>query len=280
MMIIYSPTTEYTVLTRGGFKDHRMVARDGFGNTRLLVLVHDSEEARRLLPLLLDFREDVSFSDFIEFFPNGDELVAVFAYRSDGTSLDQVLSAAPNPLRAVVLRSLFAQILLQSLPEAILREVMRPENMLATPSGQVRLLYDLPRETETYDSGGELLAAAVKRISGERTAPEVTVFAEKLASGIFSNYAEMYSAADNAAFALAEFIPALEVKKWTFETAKAKVKTSAGNLKTRWLIVIAAIALLIGYIAVGVLFYKTVIDPLGVDNNIRSIGTVVVADDP
>ncbi|MDR2356326.1 MAG: hypothetical protein LBE16_09080 [Clostridiales Family XIII bacterium] len=277
-MTVYSPTTEYIVLTRVGFDKRRLIARDAWGNTRLLVIVESAREARRLTPLLLDFRDNAAFSDFIEFFPDRDGLVAVFAYRPDGADFDNILTEAPNPLRAAVLRSLFAQILSQSLPEAMLREVLRPENLLISASGQVRFFYGLPREAEAADDIGISLSDAVKRIAGEGTAPAVSDFAERLKLGAFGTYAEMYAAADDAAGALSEFVRAPAFEKRSLKKAGKEAGAFAKQLTARRVTILAAAVLIMAYAAVGALFYRSVIDPPRTDNNIRSIGTVVVTD--
>jgi hypothetical protein len=278
---VYSPTTEYTALAKIDGGERRIVARDGAGNTRLLVIVRDETEAKRLLPILLDFRGDAAFTDFIDFFPWAGGLVAVFAYHADGVALGSALKDAPYALRAEALRSLFAQILTQNLPTEMLRAVLAPGNLLISPSGKARFLYDLPRETdaEALDDG-EIMSDAARRVVGEDTAPEAIAFCEKLKTGLFSDCAAIYTDAYAAADALAAYVSPPKPEKLTSEKAREKIDAFKNALMARWAFILAALALLIGYGAVGALFYNTVIDPPGVDNDIRAIGTVVVVDGP
>jgi hypothetical protein len=278
---VYSPTTQYTALAKIDGGDRRIVARDGAGRTRLLVIVRDEAEAKRLLPILLDFRGDAAFTDFIDFFPWAGGLVAVFAYYSDGVALGSALEDAPHTLRAEALRSLFAQILTQNLPAEMLRSVSAPGNLLFSPSGKARFLYDLPSETDAGAiDDGNLMSDMAMRVVGAETAPEALAFCEKLQTGLFSDYAAIYTDACAAADALAAYAPPPKPEKLTSERAKEKALAFKDALMARWVSMLAALVLLIGYGAVGALFYNTVIDPPGVDNDIRAIGTVVVVDGP
>jgi hypothetical protein len=269
------------VLAKPDGGDRRIVARDGAGNTRLLIIVRDETESKRLLPLLLDFRGNAAFTDFVDFFPWAGGLVTVFAYHADGVALAPALEDAPYPLRAEVLRSLFAQILTQNLPAEMLRAVLAPENLRVSPSGKARFLYDLPSEADAGAlDDGSLMSDAARRIAGDAPAPETVMFCEKLKTGVFSDYAAIYTDAYAAADALAAYVPPPKPEKLTLERAKGKTLAFKNAFMTRWVFILAALALLVGYAAVGALFYNTVIDPSSVDNNIRAIGTVVVGDGP
>lgn len=266
-MRIFSPENEYTILTRLS-DGNRLTALDGAGNLRLLAVSSRPAEAKRLTPILIDWAQNKDFIDFVEFFPHKNGVIAVFACHNNGQPLCNALAEADYPLRAEILRSLFALVLRQNLPSEVLRGVITAENLIVSPGGRVCLMYDLPHR------GTEDLYETVNLIAGDCILPELDSFCGKLKDGTFNNHHDMYEAAGRAACSLAEYTPEPKPEELSADGIKARVEAVKALLLERWAILLAMLALLAGYLAVGVMFYYTVIAPPRVDNGIRTIGTV------
>ncbi len=287
-MRLYSPTTEYTVVARleaTAADDARYLARDAAGARRLIVLAEGEARAKRLTPLLFECRDASSFTGFVEFFPHKDGLAAVFAWEGGGEPLEEALQEAPTPLRAAVLRALFAKLLLQEIPEPMLCEALRPENMLTAASGDVRFLYALPEDGREEDiavpppvTSAQMLAAWARCIGGAEVPPGYPAFCQALDEGFPREPAERFAVAEEAAKALAEYVPPPKPEGFSLTKLKERALKTKDALAARWKTIAAVAVMLIAYGAVGWLFYSTVIAPPRVDNGIAAIGTVVVAD--
>lgn len=274
-MRFYSKTAEYTVISTVSGDDRRFYAQDYRGRPRMLVVRQVNTETKRLSPIMLEWRENASFTDFVEFFPDGDRLVAAFSLRPGGIWAEGVQESIPYPQRAAMLRSLFGHIVSQDLPELALEEMLKPQNLRFNSSGVFCPHYDLPQSASCAKAS---LADAVRLICGEAAIPEVKGFIDALKCGSLANYAEMYTGACAAAHALESYSSPQADEGLTLELLKKRALALKPWIVERGAIALAAAALLTGYIAVGVFFYGTVIKPPRADNGISSIGTVVVGD--
>ncbi len=272
-MKIDSPTRTYTVFARFCGNKRRLIARvHGDANLFLLVIVDSPPLAKQLTPLFMKYREITEFTDFIEFFPYENGFCAVFIYQTDsgGQPLETVIADAPPTLRAATLRSLFAVLLTQNPPYPILRDLLRSENLLCSPSGEIQLTYDLyltsqyirhdPVKTMLY------LAETVRTICGKPGE-----LYGLLTDQMHHSWPELYAAALRDAEEIISRMPEAEKQSLRARAEALKEKALARAAPVLMLIALAA-----GYISMAVVFYKAVISPPPPDERILAIGTVIL----
>ncbi len=269
MRIIESPSRTYTILARYCGNKRRLIARSQ-GKRYMLAIVDSPHLAKQLTPLFMSYRDNADFTDFIEFFPHGSGFCAVFKHPQESGTLKTVMTDAPNALRAAVLRSLFAFCLAHNPPYPILYDLIRPENLLCSPSGEIKVVYDLcltaqylrhdPVKTMLY------LAEIVRAVCGDKAE-----LYGLLRSHTFYSWPELYTVALRDAEEVATRLPEPEAPG-----LRARAEALKEMLLARAAPVLALIALAAVYISAAVVFYRAVISPPPPEERILAIGTVML----
>ncbi|MDR1735332.1 MAG: hypothetical protein LBR85_00480 [Oscillospiraceae bacterium] len=279
-MTVESPTRRYTVLARLCGNKRRLIARArGEEGLFLLVIADYPPLARKLTPVFMGFLENAAFTDFVEFFPYDGGSCAVFRHRAppETRALCAVISKAPPRLRTRALTSLLAALLTQNTPFPILRDLLRPENLVCSESGEVSFIYDLYLTSQyiRHDSIKTMLylSETVRSIYPDAyTGALYGLLTDLRAHG----WDELYAAALRDAREIEALTPKPEREKPGLR-ARAEAFTEA--LKARAAPVLAAAALLAGFALAAVMFCRAVFAPPPPENAIKSIGTVILEDE-
>ncbi|MDR1668766.1 MAG: hypothetical protein LBR76_02265 [Oscillospiraceae bacterium] len=277
-MTIRSPGREYAALARFCGNKRRLIARarGGGDGLFLLVLADSPQLAKKLTPLLMEYREIAAFTDFVEFFPYENGFCAVFNHPAENGALPlkTVMTAAPPRLRAAALRSLFAALLTQNPPAPVLYDILRPENLTALATGEVRFTYDLTLTNRYADHDARktrlYLAETVRTICGGREGELTGLLTGQQAL----HCEELYAAALRDADALDALNPEPEEPP----ALRARAGALRETVMSRAAPVLAAAAIAAGFIAAAVIFYRAVISPPPPEEPIRMIGTVILED--
>lgn len=279
MITIHSPENRYHAFARFRGNRRRLLAHDANGKTCLLLITDNLSHVRRSTALILAYRENTAFTDFIESFPYNEGLCTVFNHPDTRRMqpLRKLLPDAAPQLRAAILRSLFAKLLAQEPPLFILSDLLYRRNLLCSPSGEVSFLYDLrPLPADLRHAairGMACLTETVRDICGEISVPSLAPLYDALSLTEPPGWAGLFAAASAAACDLALCRPSAEASK---PGLKERILSAWNKLLERAAVLSAIILLVAGFILLGVLFYRTVIAPEPVDNDFKFIGTVIL----
>jgi hypothetical protein len=283
MTSIYSPARSYTALARLGGNKRRLVARGGSDDSLyLLVMVDYPAFTRQLTPFFAQCHENSAFTDFIEFFPCGDGICAVFNHRKTRhmRPLGEALTDAPPAMRAAALRSLFAYLLLQDPPYPVLCDLLCSENLLCSASGEIGFTYDLHLTVNYASRSREAammhLAETVRTICCDVPVLSIGAFCGQITGQAEAGWDELYEAALSVSDELAAYKPEAQPER---PNLRGHAEGFLAALTDRVSVLLAVTALAAGYILLAVLFYQAVISPQPVENGITSIGTVMLDDE-
>ena len=282
-MKIQSQSHTYTVVAkiRNGPRRTNLLARNDQGVYCLLLTIDDPEIIRELAPMFIVFKENGAFSHFIESFPFDGGVYAVFAHTAVSRDLPiyRALAGTLPIERVQSMRSLLGILLEQDMPSAVICDVLRPGNLLCSPDGTVKPIYnlmlDIKYNCDRKDKVQIMLAEIVREIFTDIAVPSLSRFISALEALAFDNIVEIYAAfaeiADEVAAAQVTVKNKLSLREW-LDMVVAKL---TGNFLTA----LAALVLAAGMMLLCYLFFGTVISPQPVDNEITEIGTVEVHDD-
>lgn len=281
-MTIRSPSGSYDILALLRGDKRRLIARRNNETTCLLLMVDSPPLARTLIPYFSAFSKMGTFTDFIEIFPHGQGFYAVFRYQDalHMRSLRDVLNNAPPPERATALRSLFAWLLTQEPPYPILCDLLRPENTLCSPSGQIVFLYDLCLIADyTRNDRAKAMAClsgTVRTICGDVFGPQSQRLCSMLTGEPQNDWVSLYQAASEAADELEAHTPEEQPTK---PGLRERAAVFRDTLTHHAAALVALFLFVLEYVLLMVLFYHFVIAPAPADNGIPSIGSVIVQHD-
>lgn len=278
-MKIPSPDHTYSLLARLQVASGRqnLLVKNERGDLFLLLIIEGQNTIRSLAPMLIAFRENETFSDFIESFPFEDSLCAVFAHRRTRRDLPlaRALAGAPLPVRVEAMRSLIGGLMAQNMPYPVVCDVLRPANLLCSPAGKVLFVYDLALSTD-YDRDCKnkaliMLAEIVRGLFADISSPALSRFIGTLESLRFETIEEIYATFaeitdEVAATPVAAGKPALQESLETTRRRMAPYMATA----------ISIALLAAGFFVLGQLFFNTVLSPPPADNGITEIGTVEI----
>ena len=282
-MKIQSQNHTYTVVAKikTGFGRTNLLVKNEQGVSCLLLKIDEPKVTRKLAPLFISFKESETFSDFIESFPFEGGICAVFVHRADSRDfpIRRALAGTLPIARARAMRSLLGALLEQSMPSCVMCDVLRPENLMCSPGGTVKLVYNLvlneDYDRDCTDKVQIMLAEVVRAISTDIKAPVLDRFIADLDALAFADTLEIY-----AAFAeITDEVSAAQIIVTQKISIKERLESAAASLSSKIIPAVAGIILLAGLLVLVNLFYRTVISPPPVDNKITEIGTVEIHDD-
>lgn len=171
-----------------------------------IACVNDLELARKLVPVTTKANINISFKDLYTSFNADGRYYVVFRY-AGGKTLQQVLERGNCSLqeRLLLLKNIFAQILLLNMPDCFLYEVLRKDNIVVDDDFSVRFNYFFT-EVDYYWKVQE--QDCINRVSGlvqelfdreleQKSSRELTKFARDMREGAFDYLWDCYVAYDN-----------------------------------------------------------------------------------
>ncbi len=171
-----------------------------------IACVNDLELARKLVPVTTKANINISFKDLYTSFNADGRYYVVFRY-AGGKTLQQVLERGNCSLqeRLLLLKNIFAQILLLNMPDCFLYEVLRKDNIVVDDDFSVRFNYFFT-EVDYYWKVQE--QDCINRISGlvqelfdreleQKSSRELSKFARDMREGEFDYLWDCYVAYDN-----------------------------------------------------------------------------------
>lgn len=171
-----------------------------------IACVNDLELARKLVPVTTKANTNFSFKDLYTSFNADGRYYVVFSHAS-GKTLQQVFERGNCSLqeRLLLLKNIFAQILLLNMPDCFLYEVLRKDNIVVDDDFSVRFNYFFT-EVDYYWKVQE--QDCINRVSGlvqelfareleQKSSRELTKFVRDMREGGFAYLWDCYVAYDN-----------------------------------------------------------------------------------
>lgn len=171
-----------------------------------IACVNDLELARKLVPVTTKANINISFKDLYTSFNADGRYYVVFRY-AGGKTLQQVLERGNCSLqeRLLLLKNIFAQILLLNMPDCFLYEVLRKDNIVVDDDFTVRFNYFFTevdyywkvQEQDCINRMSGLVQELFDRELEQKSSRELTKFARDMREGEFDYLWDCYVAYDN-----------------------------------------------------------------------------------
>ena len=242
--------------------------------------VKDQGLIYRLIPEFTDKNIRTDFEDLYEYFSRDGNFYMVFMH-SGGKTLFRMLEQERVSLqeRLALGKNLLERILLLNMPETMLHQVLRDENLLALEDLEIRFQYalnDFPHASERlHGENVERLENIFRKLFEPelrlQKSNEILKFIQWLPQARQEGYLEIYRRYERLGETFAEGGKPTQLRPNTFLfKAWDKVKAALPVLKK--MLILAALGVLLGYLIYSILFQNQAVESFSFQN----IGTLKI----